>query len=166
MVYKVKVHLARKQRTSRVPIARQMMVRSDHIPHRIPVILGWTWVSCRCQDLRKVELVKSSRPKRTLRASSTKIKSHRTRGRFRSNQNHTERTFIATVHAHRREPVVTDEVSRFIAIGNVLSRPLIDVEFGEAEVDHVDSFMVRLEAEDTVAELDVSVENASAVHES
>ena len=70
------------------------------------------------------------------------------------------------MHAHRREPVVTDEVSRFIAIGNVLSRPLIDVEFGEAEVDHVDSFMVRLEAEDAVAELDVSVENASAVHES
>ena len=48
----------------------------------------------------------------------------------------------------------------------MLSRPLIDVEFGEAEVDHVDSFMVRLEAEDAVAELDVSVENASAVHES
>lgn len=46
----------------------------------------------------------------------------------------------------------------------MLPSALIDVELGEAKVDHVDDVIVRGQADDAVAELDVAVQHAARVH--
>ena len=42
---------------------------------------------------------------------------------------------------------------------------LVDVELGEAKIDHVEGLVMRLRTQYTISKLDVSMKEASCVHE-
>ena len=74
-------------------------------------------------------------------------------------------TFASAVYCDGAEPVVSDEVPWLGAILQVLPRVRVDVPFGEAKVDHVDGSLIGMQTDHTVPELDITVEDASVVHE-
>ena len=67
------------------------------------------------------------------------------------------RTSSMTVNADRGEPVVANEVAGRPAVRDVPACVWVDVELGEAEVDHVQRFLIRLQAHHAVAQLDISM---------
>lgn len=76
-----------------------------------------------------------------------------------------ERTLAPAVYVDRGEVVVAEEVSGFVAIGNVTSRIGINILFRESKIDHVDGFLVWGEANDAVSELNVAMQQSTVVHE-
>lgn len=74
-------------------------------------------------------------------------------------------TLAPAVDGNGGEPVVSDEVALGVAIWYVAFGVRVNVKLREAEVDHVDQLVVRRQTDDTVAQLDVSVQEAARVHE-
>ncbi len=67
--------------------------------------------------------------------------------------------------ADRREPVIADEVTGRIAVRYVPSGIWIEIEFREAKIDHIECLLSGCWSKDTVAQLDITVQYASCVHE-
>ena len=63
---------------------------------------------------------------------------------------------------HAREPVVPDKTP----LGAVRDMSLlaVDVLLGEPEIDHVYRLVSRLETDNAISQLDVSVQNPTRVH--
>lgn len=63
------------------------------------------------------------------------------------------------------EPIVAQKVALGFAVGYVPSRHRIDVLLRKPKVNHVDRLVMRREADNAVAQLDVAVEDAPRMHE-
>ena len=68
------------------------------------------------------------------------------------------------MYVYRGEVIVPDEVSRCFAVRNVTPRMWVDILFGKSEIDHVDGLLLWRDTDDTVSQLDVSMQDPLVVH--
>lgn len=73
------------------------------------------------------------------------------------------RTVAFAMHSYGGEPVVPNEI--VFLIWDVSPGRGVDVHLGESKVDHIDHLLIGWQPDDTVPELDVSVQDAARVHE-